>query len=135
MSKRGLLQKVQDISAFCARNGPNVPFIDVSKNGKMMNNCLRLVEKVWTEEEKEVIYRPPFGTDMTKKAELMTAADAIQKRCLSEMIEYEKNAGMEPKTKGSAKYTGLGGRIRAYEKYLKDNPSCGGKSILNSSTS
>lgn len=101
----------------------------------MMNNCLRLVEKVWTEEEKEVIYRPPFGTDMTKKAELMTAADAIQKRCLSEMIEYEKNAGMEPKTKGSAKYTGLGGRIRAYEKYLKDNPSCGGKSILNSSTS
>ena len=99
-----------------------------------MNNCLRLVKKVWTEEEKNIIYRPPVGTDMIKKEELMIAADAIQKRCLSEMIEYEKSAGMEPKTKGSAKYTGLGCRIRASEKYLKDNPSCGGKTNLNSSS-
>ena len=79
--------------------------------------------------------RPPVGTDMIKKAELMKAADAVEKSCLSKMIEYEKAAGMAPKTKGGAKYTGLGGRIRAYEKYLKDNPSCGGKSIVNSSTS
>ena len=87
------------------------------------------------QEEKEVICRPPHGADMVKKAELMKAADAIQNRCLSEMIEYEKSANMPPKTKGSAKCTGLGGRIRAYEKYLRDNPNCGGKSILNSSTS
>lgn len=131
MSNRGLLQNVQDVSSFCARNGPKVPFIDASKNGKNMNNCLCLVKKVWTDEEKRIIYRPPVGTDMMKKAELMRAADAIERRCLSEMIECEKNAGMEPKKKGSAKYTGLGGRIRAYEKHLKDNPDCGGKSILN----
>ena len=95
-----------------------MPFIDVSKNGKTMNNCLRLVKKVWTEQEEQVIYGPPVGTNMIRKAELMRAADAIEKRCLSEMIEYE-NAGMEPKKKGSTKYTGLGGRIRAYEKYFK----------------
>lgn len=135
MSKRGLLQNVQDISTFCARKGPTVPFIDATKNGKMMNNCLRLVKMVWTEEEKEVICRPPVGTDMIKKAELMRAADAVEKSCLSKMIEYEKAAGMEPKIRGTAKFTGMGGRIRAYEKHLRDNPTSGGESIVNSSTS
>ena len=59
------------------------------------------------------------------------AADAIEKRCLEKMIEYEKNAGMPIKKRGGAKYTGLGGRIRAYEKHLKENPACGGESIIN----
>ena len=121
MNIRGLLQHVQDITVFCAPKGPDLPFIDRSKNGKKMNNCLRLVKKVWTPREEGTIRGPPVGTDMTRKAALMRAADAVEKRCLSSMLTYEASAGMEPKTKGIAKFSGLGERIRVYEKHVKEH--------------
>ena len=121
MNTRGLLQHVQDITVFCAPKGPDLPFIDRSKNGKKMNNCLRLVKKVWTPREEGTIRGLPVGTDMTRKAALMRAADAVEKRCLSSMLAYEESAGMEPKTKGTAKFSGLGERIRVYEKHVKEH--------------
>jgi len=130
MNLRGMLQNGQDISLFCAPKHQGIPFIDRNSNGKKMNNCLRLVKKVWTPGEEQIIRSPPVGTDMTKKAELMRVADAIQQRCLSKMTEYETKAKMKPKKGGSAKFSGLGERIRLYEKHIKENPGCDGESII-----
>ena len=132
MNERGLLRNGQDITVFCAPKGLDLPFIDRNKNGKKMNNCLRLVKKVWTTREEDAIRGTPVGTDMTRKAALMRAADAVQQRCLSSMLEYEKSAGMEPKTKGKALFSGLGERIRVYEKHVKEN---GGENKLDVSRS
>ena len=89
---------------------------------------LCLVKKVWITREEDTIRGPPVGTDMTRKAELMRAADAVEERCLSSMLTYEENAGMVPKTKGKATFSGLGERIRVYEKYVKEN---GGENRLD----
>lgn len=43
------------------------------------------------------------------------------------MLTYEASAGMEPKTKGIAKFSGLGERIRVYEKHVKEH---GGESNI-----
>jgi hypothetical protein len=85
-----------------------------------MNNCLRLVKTVWTPAEEQTIRGPPVGTDMIRKAEMMQAADAVEERCLSSMLTYEESAGMEPKTRGKATFSGLGERIRLYEKHVKE---------------